>query len=163
MWVPFLVRWKAVDTNIRLQVMGTYFAAQLATIQMKQQGHGGSIVMIGSFIAHATAPGHVMSAYATSKGAVKTLSENLAVELAPFRIRVNLISPGFIDTELTRKARQEIPGLDKWMVSTPPMQRIGTPGDLTGAIIYLLGDGASFTTGADIPITGGLHVGRIMT
>ncbi|KAJ4152441.1 hypothetical protein NW754_004236 [Fusarium falciforme] len=104
-----------------------------------------------------------MSAYGATKGAVKTLSEALAVELAPSRIRVNTISPGFIDTEMTQEVRNAKPSMAEVFEKKPPLQRMGKRDDLTGAVIYLLSDAASYTTGADIAITGGLHVGRIST
>lgn len=89
------------------------------------------------------------------------LSRALAVELAPQHIRVNSISPGYIETDMTRKLRQQYPHLVEIMQQVPPMKRIGTPDDLTPAIIYLLSDASAYTTGTDIEITGGLHVGRI--
>jgi len=74
--------------------MGTFFAAQLASRQMVAQKTGGSIVMIASIAAHCAVPSQHLSGYACSKGAVKALMQQLAVELAPFNIRVNTISPG---------------------------------------------------------------------
>lgn len=120
-------------------------------------------MLISSITAHTVLPYHRMSAYGASKGAVKTLSESLAIELAPYKIRVNSISPGFIDTEMTQEVRNANPEMTKIMTGTPPLQRIGRRDDLTGAVIYLLSDASSYTTGADIAITGGLHVGRIGT
>ncbi|CAG9989176.1 unnamed protein product [Clonostachys byssicola] len=147
-----------------VNVVGTYLTAQLATAQMKkQQSKGGSIVLIASITSHTVLPHHRMSAYGATKGAVKVLSESLAVELAPHQIRTNSISPGFIDTEMTQQVRKQNPEMDLIMVKTPPLQRIGTCDDLVGAIIYLLSDASSYTTGTDIAITGGLHVGRIGT
>lgn len=130
---------------------------------MKKQSKGGSIVLIASITAHTVLPHHHMSAYSASKGAVKMLSESLAVELAPYNIRTNTLSPGFIDTEMTKVARDANPDIAKIMFSAPPLRRIGTPNDLTGAALYLLSDLATYTTGADIAITGGLHIGRIDT
>lgn len=74
--------------------MGTFYSAKLAAEQMKKQGNGGSILMICSITAHNVAPGHQLSAYSASKGAVRSLGPALSVELAPHRIRVNTISPG---------------------------------------------------------------------
>jgi NAD(P)-dependent dehydrogenase (short-subunit alcohol dehydrogenase family) len=135
----------------------------LTAAQIEKQGKGGSIVLIASITSHTVLPHHRMSAYGATKGAVKTLSEALAIELAPHKIRVNSISPGFIDTEMTQEVRAANPKMNDIMQNTPPLRRIGTRDDLTGAIIYLLSDAASYTTGTDIAITGGLHVGRIGT
>lgn len=103
-----------------------------------------------------------MSAYNASKGAVRILTEALGVELASHGIRVNSISPGFIDSEQTRVVRdRKSPEESAIMDIAPPLGRIGNFNDLTGAVIYLLSDASAYTTGADIPITGGLHIGRI--
>jgi sorbose reductase len=125
-------------------------------------GHGGSIVLIASQSSHIALPGYRMAAYNASKGAVLMLTKALAVELAPKDIRVNSISPGFVDSEMTRTVREQKSkreGEQMWLA--PPMARLSTQNDLTGAVIYLLSDASSFTTAADIPITGGLHAGTI--
>ncbi|CAI7634390.1 unnamed protein product [Penicillium glandicola] len=122
----------------------------------------GSMVLIASQSAHIALPGYRMAAYNASKGAVLMLSKALAAELAPHNIRVNTISPGFVDSDMTRNVRaskSRMEGEQMWLA--PPMRRLSTQNDLTGAVIYLLSDAAQFTTAADIPITGGLHVGTI--
>ena len=90
------------------------------------------------------------------------LAKALAVELGPHNIRVNTISPGFVDSEMTRNVRQAKStreGEQMWL--SPPMQRLSTQNDLTGAVVYLLSDASRHTTAADIAITGGLHAGTI--
>lgn len=141
--------------------MGTFFATQLAAKRMMQQGTPGSIVMIASICAQQAAPGHKLSGYHASKGGVWMLSRALAVELAPFGIRCNTISPGYIESDMTRTLRQQYPHLVEIMNKAPPMKRIGNTDDLTGAVTYLLSDASAYTTGSDILVTGGLHVGRI--
>jgi len=153
--------WEEVARVQDINVLGTFFSAQLAVKQMREQGTGGSIVMIASVCAHVAAPGHRLAAYHASKGAVKMLSVGLSVELAPDLIRCNTISPGYIDTPMTEALREQYPHLVKVMHDAPPMKRIGNRNDLTGAVIYLLSDAAKYTTGSDILITGGLHAGRI--
>ncbi|RMZ90337.1 hypothetical protein DV736_g2428, partial [Chaetothyriales sp. CBS 134916] len=143
-------------------VRGTFFIAQLCAKQMLRQKSGGSMVLIASQSAHIALPGYRMAAYNASKGAVLMLSKALAVELAPHNIRVNTISPGFVDSEMTRSVRATKSmreGEQMWL--SPPMQRLSTQDDLTGAVVYLLSDAARHTTAADIPITGGLHAGTI--
>ena len=158
--------------------MGTFFATQLAVKQIRKQDTPGSIVLIASICAHQAAPGHLLSGYHASKGAVLMLAKALAVELAPHNIRVNSISPGYIESDMTRTLRQEHPHLVEIMHKTPPvsdanltlevladrflqMKRIGNPNDVTPAAVYLLSDASAYTTGSDILITGGLHAGRI--
>lgn len=120
------------------------------------------MVLIASQSSHIALPGYRMAAYNASKGGVLMLSKALAVELAPKNIRVNTISPGFVDSDMTRNVRalkSKMEGEQMWQA--PPMARLSTQNDLTGAVIYLLSDASCFTTAADIPITGGLHVGTI--
>ncbi|KAH7267907.1 hypothetical protein FSOLCH5_008537 [Fusarium solani] len=160
---PFLDQTWDEFTRIQdINVRGTFFVAQMAARQMIKQGTGGSMVLLASQSAHIGLPGYRMAAYNASKGGVLMLSKALAVELAPKNIRVNTISPGFVDSEMTRKVREmksKREGEQMWLA--PPNQRLSTQNDLTGAVVYLLSDAARHTTAADIPITGGLHAGTI--
>lgn len=127
-----------------------------------ERGGSGSIVLIASQSAHIALPGYRMAAYNASKGGVLMLCKALAVELAPRNIRVNTISPGFVDSDMTRNVREmksKREGEQMWL--SPPMQRLSTQNDLTAAVIYLLSDASRHTTAADIAITGGLHAGTI--
>ena len=120
------------------------------------------MVLIASQCAHCAIPGYRMAAYNASKGAVKMLAKALAIELAKYKIRVNTISPGFIDSDQTKAIRDlknAVEGRQMW--EAPPLRRIGTQNDLTGAVVYLLSDASSYTTAADIPIDGGVQAGRI--
>ncbi|CEJ61469.1 hypothetical protein PMG11_10002 [Penicillium brasilianum] len=93
---------------------------------------------------------------------INDFDRSIGVELASHGIRVNSISPGFIASEQTRVVRdRKSPEDSAIMDIAPPLGRIGNFNDLTGAVIYLLSDASAYTTGADIPITGGLHIGRI--
>ncbi|KAI8716129.1 hypothetical protein NCS52_00905800 [Fusarium sp. LHS14.1] len=160
---PFLDQTWDEFTRIQdINVRGTFFVAQMAACQMIKQGTGGSMVLLASQSAHIGLPGYRMAAYNASKGGVFMLSKALAVELAPKNIRVNTISPGFVDSEMTRNVRamkSKREGEQMWLA--PPNQRLSTQNDLTGAVVYLLSDAARHTTAADIPITGGLHAGTI--
>lgn len=153
---------KAKQANLTpgSQVFGSFFAAQLATKQMLKQGTPGSIVLVASITAHVGLPGYRMAAYNTSKGGVFMLSKALATELAPFNIRVNTISPAFTDTAQTKTARDANPDVAGLMWSQPPLGRIGEADEMSGAVVYLLSDASTYTTGTDIAITGGIHVGR---
>jgi NAD(P)-dependent dehydrogenase (short-subunit alcohol dehydrogenase family) len=118
----------------------------------------GSIVTIASIAAHGAIPGQTVSIYGASKAAVKLMTRTLAVEMAPHGIRINSISPGFVYTEMSK----QFPHLQPLFNSAPPAGRIGQREDMSLAVAYLLSpQGADYTTGADIPITGGLHAGRI--
>lgn len=113
--------------------------------------------MVASIAAHCAIPERRVSIYGASKGAIKLLGKTLAVELAPHRVRVNTISPGFIQTDMSAQFED----LQDIFRSVPPLRRIGQAEDLALAVAYLLCEGASYTTGADIAVTGGLHNGRI--
>lgn len=128
---------------------------------MQSQNTGGSLVLIASIASHMALPLQRLSMYGATKGAVRLMMTQLAVELAPLGIRVNTISPGFIRTDMTALCATQQPELYSVFSSAPPMGRIGETEDITGAVNYLLSDAAAYTTGADIPITGGLIGGRI--
>ena len=102
-----------------------------------------------SFFGSAAAPG-----YAASKGGVMQLTKSLAAAWAPEGIRVNAIAPGWIETELTRPliASEE---KSAPIIARTPMRRWGQPGDLDGAVLFLLSDQAAFVTGAILPVDGG--------
>lgn len=91
--------------------MGTFFSVQLGVKQMLKQGTPGSIVLIASISAYRATPGHKLSGYNASKGAVLNFGRCLAVELAPNNIRVNSISPSYTESDMTRNLRQQYPHL----------------------------------------------------
>ncbi|KAH0379855.1 NAD(P)-binding protein, partial [Aureobasidium melanogenum] len=160
---PFVDQtWEEFTRIQEINVRGTFFIVQLVAKQIIKQGSKGSIVMIASQSSHIGLPGYRMAAYNASKGGVLMLSKALAVELAKHNIRVNTISPGFVDSEMTRNVRaskSKREGDQMWLA--PPLRQLSTQNDLTAAIIYLLSDGSRHTTAADIQITGGLHAGTI--
>ncbi|RGP61376.1 sorbose reductase sou1 [Fusarium longipes] len=160
---PFLDQTWDEFTRIQdINVRGTFFVVQKAARQIIKQGTSGSFVLLASQSAHIGLPGYRMAAYNASKGGILMLSKALAVELAPKNIRVNTISPGFVDSDMTRNVREhksKREGEQMWLA--PPNQRLSTQNDLTGAVVYLLSDAARHTTAADIQITGGLHAGTI--
>lgn len=143
-----------------VQIMGTFFSAELASKRMRNQHTGGSIIMIASVTSHCAIPSQRLPLYGASKGAVRILGKHLAVELAQHDIRVNTISPGYIETEMVEALAVANPELVEVFKTAPPMQRLGRPEDLSGVTAYLLSDASKFTTGTDIPVTGGLHAGR---
>ena len=140
--------------------MGTFFCAQLASKTMKEQKKKGSIVMIASNAANVAIPSRNMSMYTASKGAIQSLTRALAVELAEFGIRVNSVSPGFIATEMIMEACRRDSDLWNVFSSKPPIQRVGARSDLKGIVGYLLTDAASYTTGTDVVVDGGLACGH---
>jgi len=141
--------------------MGTFFSAQLAAKQMRLQSTAGSIVMIASVASHCAIPSQRLAMYGASKGAVRILCQHLAVELAPYNIRINTVSPGYIATDMTKELGVKYPELLSIFSSASPSKRIGDRRDLKGIVAYLLSDASAYTTGTDVLVTGGLHCGRI--
>jgi 2-dehydro-3-deoxy-D-gluconate 5-dehydrogenase len=120
--------------------------------EFKRRG-GGKIVSIGSmtsiFGLDTAAP------YAASKGGVVQLTRSLASAWAKDNIQVNSILPGWIDTELTVRARTNRPGLDEKVVERTPFKRWGRPEDLAGAAVFLCSAASDFITGTALPVDGG--------
>ncbi|KAL1582530.1 hypothetical protein WHR41_08703 [Cladosporium halotolerans] len=161
---PFVDQtWEEFTRIQEINVRGTFFTAQMVAKELLKQKKRGSILLIASQSAHIALPGYRMAAYNASKGGVMMLAKVLGVELAPHGIRVNTISPGFVDSDMTRTVREakasKREGEQMWLA--PPNQRLSTQNDLTGAAIYFLSDASMHTTAADIAITGGLHAGTI--
>ena len=114
----------------------------------------GAIVNIASMSGHIVNRPQPQATYNASKAAVLMLTKSLAVEWAPRGVRVNSISPGYVETALTARSRAMPERLDVWLQSTP-MGRLGRPEEIAGAVLYLVSDAASFVTGADLSIDGG--------
>lgn len=102
-----------------------------------------------------------MSGYNVSKGGIKILSQVLSSELAPLNIRVNSVSPAFIETNQTRGARENTTeACGELMQTAPPLGRIGVPEEVSPAVVFLLSEAAAYVTGADLLVSGGIHTGR---
>lgn len=152
--------WDECQRLLNVNVMGTFWAAKLAADHMKARGEGGSLVMIASLAAQGViVPMQSLAIYNMSKAAVKGLVGPLAVELGEDGIRVNSISPGVIDSQMTRDNATMFPRLTDMYHNAPPVRRIGQPSDLTPIVCYLLSDASTFTTGSDFLVTGGIHAG----
>lgn len=94
-------------------------------------------------------------AYSATKGAVIALTKGLAVEYAPFGIRVNALCPGFVETALTARALK-LPAFAKALIDKTPMRRFGRPDEIAAAAAFLASDDASFVTGATLAVDGGM-------
>lgn len=133
-----------------VNVLGSMLCAREAVQRMSTRsgGTGGVIVNVSSGAAKSGAPFEYID-YAASKGAIDTFTMGLAKEVAAEGIRVNAVRPGFIDTEIHAPGR-----LDR-MVNLVPMGRAGTAAEVAEAILWLLSDKSSYTSGAFIDILGG--------
>jgi NAD(P)-dependent dehydrogenase (short-subunit alcohol dehydrogenase family) len=135
-------------------VTGSILCAREAVQRMSTQrgGSGGSIVNVSSMAARLGSPNEYVD-YAASKGAIDTFTIGLAKEVAGEGIRVNAVRPGLIDTEMHASGGE--PGRIERLKSSVPMQRGGQAGEVAKAILWLLSDEASYTTGTFIDVSGG--------
>ena len=147
-----MAEWKeVVDTNLT----STFVCSQAAYPVMKEAG-GGKIINIGSMLSIFGAG--FASAYGASKGGVVQLTKALASGWAKDNIQVNAVLPGWIDTDLTRGAREQIKGLNAMVLMRTPAGRWGQPPDLAGIAVFLAAPASDFITGAAIPVDGGYSV-----
>jgi 2-deoxy-D-gluconate 3-dehydrogenase len=140
-----------LETNLT----SAFVCSQAAYPHMVRAG-GGKIVNIGSmmsiFGAAFTAP------YAASKGGIVQMTRAMATAWAKDNIQVNAVLPGWIDTDLTRKAREQVPGLHERVVARTPAGRWGSPEDHAGIAVFLASAASDFVTGTAIPVDGGYSV-----
>jgi 2-deoxy-D-gluconate 3-dehydrogenase len=144
-----LEEWRAVlDTNLT----SAFLCSQAAYPAMVQAG-GGKIINIGSMLSIFGAAFTVP--YGASKGGIVQLSKSLACAWAKDNIQVNAVLPGWIETELTRRARKDVPGLHERVLARTPAGRWGDPADFAGIAVFLASSAADFLTGTAIPVDGG--------
>jgi glucose 1-dehydrogenase len=141
----------SLDRVLRVNLHGTFFACQAAARAMIAAGHGGSMVLFSSGAAQRVIGS---PAYSISKGAIDTLTRELAVAWAPHGIRVNAIAPGPIDTEMSRAAR-ETPEILEALMAHIPAKRLGRPEEVAAAVAFLLDGAASYLTATIVPTDGG--------
>jgi NAD(P)-dependent dehydrogenase (short-subunit alcohol dehydrogenase family) len=136
------------DTN----VLGTLFSMKHELRAMLPQ-HSGSIVNLASCYGHEGSPG--ASVYAASKHAIEGLTRSAALEVVEAGIRVNAVAPGPIETGMLNRFTQDT-AKKAGLLSMVPSKRAGTPEEIAEAIVFLSSAGASFMTGAIVPIDGGM-------
>lgn len=100
-----------------------------------------------------------VAAYTASKSAVLGLTRELAVELAPYNIRVNAIAPGFIYSEMSARALDSDPQRKARVMDRTPLGRMGQPEEVAAAAVFLCSDAANFITGVNLPVDGGNSIG----
>ncbi|TRM59281.1 hypothetical protein BD626DRAFT_508798 [Schizophyllum amplum] len=137
-----------------INVHGAFFTAREAARNMIPAG-GGSIVLVASMSANIVNIPQPQTPYNASKAAVRHMASSLGVEWAKKGVRVNVLSPGYMLTKLTRTILQHDQELKKTWESLTPMGRMGEPDDLSGAIVFLASDASRFMTGAEVRVDGG--------
>lgn len=140
------VQW---ESDIQLLLSSVFdLSQQVANIMVSTQTEG-RIINIGSISSFQGAKNIV--GYITCKHGLIGLTKSMSVELAAYKINVNCIAPGFIDTELLRKSHYDKETIE----SRIPKNKIGTPDDVLGTILYLCSDASKYVTGVTIPVDGG--------
>ncbi len=142
---------QVMDTNLT-----SAFLCSRAVYEAMKKAGGGKIINIGSmmsiFGASFTTP------YAASKGGMVQMTKALACAWAKDNIQVNAVLPGWIDTDLTKRARQQVKGLHDRVLTRTPAGRWGTPDDHAGIAVFLGSPASDFVTGTAIPVDGGYSV-----
>jgi 2-deoxy-D-gluconate 3-dehydrogenase len=142
---------RVLDTNLT----SAFLCSKAVHPAMKAQ-RSGKIVNIGSMMSIFGAS--FAPAYGASKGGIVQLTRSLACAWARDNIQVNAVLPGWIDTDLTRRARDEVPGLNDNVLRRTPAGRWGTMEDMAGVAVFLASRASDFVTGAAIPVDGGFSV-----
>jgi 2-deoxy-D-gluconate 3-dehydrogenase len=147
-----LAEWrKVIDINLT----GAFLCSQAVYPHMVKAG-GGKIINTGSMLSIFGLPHTV--AYGASKGGIVQMGRSLASAWAKDNIQVNAILPGWINTDLTRAAREQVEGLHDRVLARTPFKRWGEPGDFSGIAVFLASAASDFITGTAIPVDGGFSI-----
>ena len=140
---------RVIDVNMN----GVFFTAQEFVRHLREAQRPGRIINISSV--HEELPFPHYTAYCMSKGALRMMTRNLAIELAPLGITINNIAPGAIETPINRKLLNDPKALSA-LLGNIPLARLGQPGDVAGAAAFLASTDADYITGSTIVVDGGL-------
>jgi 2-deoxy-D-gluconate 3-dehydrogenase len=147
-----LGEWESVITT---NLTSAFLCSRAVHPVMKAAG-GGKIINIGSMMSIFGAS--FAPAYAASKGGIVQFTRSCAIAWATDNIQVNAVLPGWIDTDLTRRAREEVAGLHENVLARTPAGRWGRSSDFAGIAVFLASGASDFVTGAAIPVDGGFSV-----
>ena len=141
--------WDAViDTNLK-----SVFRLSKAVMRGMMKARNGRIINVTSVVGHAGNPGQAN--YCASKAGVSGMTRSLARELGSRNITVNCVAPGFIDTDMTKALDDK---QKEGLVGNIPLGRLGTPGDIAAAVLFLASPGAAYVTGSTIHVNGGMYM-----
>jgi NAD(P)-dependent dehydrogenase (short-subunit alcohol dehydrogenase family) len=154
---PFLstvdsIRLEGFEKYFRINFMSAVYATQAAASVLLAKGEGASVINVASVAGFIASPG--LTYYAGAKAALISFTRTVAQEWASAGVRVNAIAPGWVETEMNERARED-PGWAESIRSLVPMGRWGTPDDVSGVALFLASDAASYITGSVIVVDGG--------
>lgn len=141
------------DLVLSVNLKGVFFTTQVFVKHLMERSSPGRIINMSSV--HEELPFPHFSSYCASKGGLKMLCRNLAIELAPFNITVNNVAPGAIETPINTKLLNDAAKLAA-LLDNIPLRRLGKPADVAGAIAFLASEDASYITGTTLFVDGGL-------
>lgn len=141
------------DAVLKVNLKGMFFVTQAVVRHLRQTGRPGKIINISSV--HEELPFPHFASYCASKGGLKMLTRNLAIELAPSRITINSIAPGAIETPINTKLLND-PVKLKELLAKIPLGRLGKPEDVAGLAAFLASDESDYVTGSTFFVDGGL-------
>lgn len=150
----YLANMDGFRRTVDVTMWGAFYTLRAATQQMIKQGQGGSIVIVSS--PHAYIPAPRAMAYNMSKAAIEHMAKTAAIEVAEFRIRVNLVQPGWTDTpgELKFASRETLDSAGAKI----PLGRLGTSEEMAKGILFLVDPNNDYITGASLLIDGGISL-----
>lgn len=143
------------DEVLEVNLRSAFLCSKAVYPAMIEAG-GGKIINIGSMTS--IFGGDKLVAYGASKGGIIAMTRATAVAWAKDNIQVNAILPGWIDTELTKEAREQLEGLNEKVMTRTPIGRWGKPEDFQGTAIYLASEASDFITGVSLPVDGGYSI-----
>lgn len=140
---------------VRLREVNLDGAIRIARdgLPLLQASGQGSLINLSSIMAHRGF--RQLAAYSATKGALSALTRALALEYAPFNVRVNALAPGFIETAITERVLR-VPAISKILLDRTPMRRFGTPEDVARAALFFASDDSAYVTGAELAVDGGM-------
>jgi len=142
------------DRTININLKGYFLCAQTCAKEMVKQ-KSGVIVNIASIAMGQVGVGFpALAHYCASKGGIVAMTETMALELAPYNIRVNVIAPGAIDTPMVSATKQDQKTLEQTLARIP-FHRMGKPEEVSNAVLFLASDASSYMTGATVVVDGG--------